>query len=39
MDFYENDIELYKHVNFEDSMQVLFYYLVFLFFVKLYFRI
>ena len=30
MEFYEDDIELYKYVNFEDSMQVMFYYLIFL---------
>jgi hypothetical protein len=38
MEFYEDDLELYKHVNFEDSMQVLFFYLIFLFIIKYYFR-
>ncbi len=39
MDFYEDDMEVYKYVNFEDSMQVILYYLIFLIFVKYYFRL
>jgi hypothetical protein len=39
MEFYEDDIELYKYVNFEDSMQVMFYYLIFLFLLKYCFRL
>ena len=39
MEFYEDDLELYKHVNFEDSMYVLMCYLIFLYIIKVYFRL
>ncbi len=39
MDLYEDDMDLFKRVNMDDSIQILFYYLMFLFFVKWYFRL
>jgi len=39
MDFYEDDMDLFKHVNMDDSIQILFYYLIFLFFAKWFFRL
>ena len=39
MEFYEDDLQVYKHVYFDDSIQVLFYYLIILFFIKWYFRL
>ena len=31
MDLYEDDMDLFKRVNMDDSIQILFYYLMFLF--------
>jgi len=39
MDLYDDDMDLFKRVNMDDSIQILFYYLVSLFFVKWYFRL
>ena len=39
MDLFEDDdIELYKHLKFEDSMQVIMYYLIFLLILKYYYN-
>jgi hypothetical protein len=39
MELYEDDYELFEIINFGASVQVVFYYLMFLFFVKWYFKL
>ena len=40
MEFYDNDdLELYQNINTGDSISLMFYYLIFLFFMKWYFNL
>ena len=38
MEFYEDDMDVYKHIRFEDGMQVIMYYLIFLLILKYYYN-